>query len=61
MVVFQECGERPRSEAELAAYRHHLEDLVAQRTSELRGPEEHGRLILEASGNGLHGMNAKAG
>ncbi len=59
VVVFQDCSERLRIEAELAAYRHRLEDLVAQRTSELREQEERGRLILEASSNGLYGMDAE--
>ena len=57
VVVFQDITQRLRVEADLAGHRLHLEDLVARRTEELREQEERGRLILEASGNGLYGMD----
>ena len=57
VVVFQDSTERLRSEAELAKHRLHLEDLVAQRTAQFQEAEERGRLILEASSNGLYGID----
>ncbi|MDP2833414.1 MAG: PAS domain S-box protein [Pseudomonadota bacterium] len=57
VVVFQDSTERLRIEAELERYRHHLEDSVAQRTAQLQEAEQKSRLILEASGNGLYGID----
>jgi len=57
VVVFQDSTQRLRNEAELARHRLHLEDLVAQRTAELQAAEEKSRLILEASANGLYGID----
>jgi PAS domain S-box-containing protein len=57
VVVFQDSSERLRSEAELAKHRLHLEELVAQRTAQFQEAEERGRLILEASSNGLYGID----
>lgn len=57
VVVFQDSTERLRIEAELEAYQQHLETLVAQRTAELQAAEERSRLILDASANGLYGID----
>ncbi|MFA5081565.1 MAG: PAS domain S-box protein [Hydrogenophilaceae bacterium] len=57
VVVFQDIGERQRLEAELEQYRHHLEELVAQRTTALEEAEQMSRLILDASANGLYGID----
>jgi hypothetical protein len=57
VVVFQDNMRRLRVEAELEAYRDHLEVMVARRTAELQEQEERGRLILEASANGLYGID----
>ncbi|BCU07886.1 response regulator [Allochromatium tepidum] len=47
------------SEAELNRYRRHLEELVETRTRELRLAEEHSRLILESSADGLYGVDVE--
>ena len=45
------------AERELAEYRAGLEDTVAARTAELRATEEHLRLILESTADGLYGLD----
>ena len=45
------------TEAELNSYRVHLEELVETRTHELRLAEEHSRLLLESSADGLYGVD----
>jgi PAS domain S-box-containing protein len=57
VVVFEDISERMRVEAELADHRQHLEALVAQRTAQLAEAEENSRRILEASANGLYGID----
>ncbi len=57
VVVFQDISERLRIEEELESHRHHLEDLVALRTRELQDLEQHSRQILDASANGLYGID----
>jgi PAS domain S-box-containing protein len=57
VVVFQDASERQRIETELERYRLRLEDLVAQRTAELQELEQRSRLILDASANGLYGID----
>jgi PAS domain S-box-containing protein len=57
VVVFQDITERKRIEAELESYRDHLEELVEQRTARAIEAELKNRLILEASANGLYGMD----
>lgn len=47
------------AERELAAYRQHLEDLVAQRTAELVQTETKATFILESSADGLYGVDEK--
>ena len=46
-----------RAEQELHRYRQHLEELVETRTRELRLAEEHSRMILESSADGLYGVD----
>ncbi len=43
--------------SEIARYRDHLEQLVKDRTEELRHSEERNRLILESAGEGIIGVN----
>jgi hypothetical protein len=57
VVVFQDITERKRIEAELEGYRDHLEAQVEQRTAQALEAELKTRLILEASANGLYGMD----
>ncbi len=57
VLVFQDTTERLRIEAELEQHRLHLEERVAQRTAELQEAELKSRLILDASANGLYGMD----
>jgi PAS domain S-box-containing protein len=59
VVVFQDSSERLRIEVELQSHKLHLEDLVAQRTAALEAAEEKSQLILQASGNGLYGIDTK--
>ena len=49
--------ERKREEAELEQYRHHLEDLVEQRTAELLETEARASHILQSSADGLYGID----
>lgn len=44
---------------ELAAYRHGLEEMVAQRTAELMQTEAKARFILDSSADGLYGVDEK--
>ncbi len=59
VVVFEDISERVRLDAELSAYRDHLEQLVAERTAQLTEAEAYSRLILESSASGLYGMDAQ--
>jgi PAS domain S-box-containing protein len=59
VVVFQDIAERLRIEAELEAHRHGLEAMVTQRTAALEAAEQKSRMILEASGNGLYGIDTR--
>jgi PAS domain-containing protein len=59
VVVFEDISERVRLDAELDAYRHQLEQLVAERTAQLTEAEAYSRLILESSASGLYGMDAE--
>ena len=45
------------SEQALEAHKLRLEEVVAERTAELRAAKERLRLILESSGNGLYGVD----
>ncbi|MBK1717644.1 PAS domain S-box protein [Thiocystis violacea] len=57
LAVKEDISERKRVEQELDHYRLHLEELVEVRTSERRLAEEHSRLILESSADGLFGVD----
>ena len=57
VVIFEDISERQQAAAELAAHRHRLEQLVDERTVQLRRAEEHSRLILEAAASGLYGID----
>ena len=59
VVVFEDISERVRLDTELDAYRHQLEQLVAERTAQLTEAEAYSRLILESSASGLYGMDAE--
>lgn len=55
--VFREISERKRIEAELERHRRNLEELVQQRTSELIQTEARASHILDASADGLYGID----
>ena len=57
VVVFEDISESKQVEKELEKYRHHLEQLVEQRTVELKTAEANSRLLLDASASGLYGMD----
>ncbi|WP_412478189.1 PAS domain S-box protein [Azonexus sp. IMCC34839] len=59
VVVFEDISERKQAERELEKYRHHLEQLVEQRTAELKTAEANSRLLLDASASGLYGMDTE--
>ena len=59
VVVFEDISERKQAERELEKYRHHLEQLVEQRTAELKMAEANSRLLLDASASGLYGMDTE--
>jgi PAS domain S-box-containing protein len=55
--IYEDITERKEEEAELARYRQHLEELVAQRTSKLMETEQKASLILESAADGLFGVD----
>jgi PAS domain S-box-containing protein len=55
--VFRDIGERKRIEAELEDHRRNLEELVQQRSSELMQTEARASHILDASADGLYGID----
>ena len=57
LAVKEDITERKRIETELVQHRHHLEELVASRTTALMAAEEHARLILASSAAGLFGID----
>jgi len=57
LVSFMDITERKTIDAELEAYRHHLESLVAARTADLEAAEARVRLILESTADGLYGID----
>ena len=48
-----------QAKAELTRYKAHLENLVEQRTAELRQSEERSRLVLQSVGEGIFGVDAQ--
>jgi len=59
LAIKDDITERKRTAQELELYRHHLEEVVALRTADLRAAEAKWRLILESSGDGLFGIDAE--
>ena len=57
--IYEDITARKHAEAELERYRHHLEDLVAQRTAELGKIEAKASHILQSSADGLYGIDRK--
>ena len=55
--VFRDISERLQTEHELEAHRHHLEELVAARTSALIETEAKASMILNSSADGLYGID----
>ncbi len=55
--IFSDITERKQSESELEQHRHRLEEKVEERTADLMLAEEQSRQLLEASANGLFGMD----
>ena len=53
LAVVRDIGERKRSEAERARYRHHLEEQVAERTQQLAARERHLQVILDGIPGGV--------
>ena len=59
LAVKEDITDLKCAQEELDRYRRHLEDLVETRTRELRLAEEHSRLILESSADGLYGVDVE--
>ncbi|MEO0035926.1 MAG: hypothetical protein RLZZ501_1949, partial [Pseudomonadota bacterium] len=57
LAIKEDITERKRTAQELDLYRHHLEEVVALRTADLRAAEAKWRLILESSADGLFGID----
>jgi PAS domain S-box-containing protein len=57
--VASDITERKAVADELDRHRHHLEELVAARTAEVRAAEAKIRLILDSSADGLYGLDAE--
>ena len=55
--IVEDITVRHANEQELEHHRHHLEDMVAERTRELEAAEADTRLILESSADGLYGLD----
>jgi PAS domain S-box-containing protein len=55
--IFRNITERLQTEHELAAHRHHLEELVAVRTAALVDTEAKASMILNSSADGLYGID----
>ena len=58
LAIKEDITEKKRIAQELDLYRHHLEEVVALRTADLRAAEAKWRLILESSADGLFGVDA---
>ena len=59
LAVKEDITDLKHTQEELDRYRQHLEELVETRTRELRLAEEHSRLILESSADGLYGVDVE--
>jgi len=57
LAVTRDISERKRAEAELEQYRRHLEELVEQGTSALLETEARASHIIQASADGLYGID----
>ncbi len=55
--ILQDITEQKQLADELKRHRHHLEELVAERTNELKMAEMRTRLILESTADGLFGTD----
>jgi hypothetical protein len=55
----RDITERKHTEAELQGHREHLEELVAQRTSELLATEARATRILDSAADGLYGVDVE--
>jgi PAS domain S-box-containing protein len=55
--IYEDITAQKQSEAELDQHRHHLEDLVAQRSVELGKIEARASHILQSSADGLYGVD----
>jgi two-component system, sensor histidine kinase and response regulator len=59
LAVKEDITDLKRAQEELDRYRQHLEELVETRTRELQLAEEHSRLLLESSADGLYGVDVE--
>jgi PAS domain S-box-containing protein len=57
VIVSRDISRRHENEAELIHYRHHLEELVEERTSALLLTEARASHILQSSADGLYGVD----
>ncbi|EPY00320.1 PAS domain S-box protein [Magnetospirillum fulvum] len=57
VVVGRDITDKKQLENELERYRHHLEQVVAERTSELKATEARVRLILQSTADGIIGVD----
>jgi len=55
--IYEDITEYKQAEAELDRHRHHLEELVVQRTDELGRTEARASYILRSSADGLYGLD----
>ena len=57
VIISRDISRRHENEAELIHYRHHLEELVEERTSALLATEARASHILQSSADGLYGVD----
>ena len=55
--IVEDITVRRLNERELERHRHHLEDMVTERTRALEAAESNIRLVLESSADGLYGLD----
>ena len=59
LAITRDISARKQAEAELLEYRHHLEELVEQRTTALMKTEARASHIVQSSADGLYGVDER--